>query len=262
MKIEVLGAHCLESANTRLTSLLIDDILALDAGGLTSGLTFEAQRNLRAVLLTHRHFDHVRDVVLVGYYTYLVLDQGVTDTKSVYATSDTLDNLLTDLLNGRTFPDFTQPLPSGKQPLRFYPLEPCKPETIGEYTVLALPVKHSVPTVGYAITSKEGRNLFYTGDTGPGISHCWEHISPDLLITEITATNALEERMISVGHLTPHLLHQELVEFQQAKGYLPRVLVIHLPPELEEQIREEVGQVAVELGADIDLGYEGMTISL
>lgn len=262
MEIQILGAHCLESETTRLTSLLVDDILALDAGGLTSGLTFEAQRNLRAVLLTHRHFDHVRDVVLIGYYTYLVIDQGVTDTKSVYATSDTLDNILTDLLNGRTFPDFTQPLPSGKQPLRFCPLEPCKPETIGEYTVLALPVKHSVPTVGYAITSKEGRTLFYTGDTGPGISDCWENISPDLLITEITATNALEERMISVGHLTPHLLHQELVEFQKIKGYLPRTILIHLAPELEDQIREEVGQVAVELGAVIDLGYEGMTISL
>lgn len=262
MEIQILGAHCLESETTRLTSLLVDDILALDAGGLTSGLTFEAQRNLRAVLLTHQHFDHVRDVVLVGYYTYLVIDQGVTDTKSVYATSDTLDNLLTDLLNGRTFPDFTQPLLSGKQPLRFCPLEPCKPENIGEYTVLALPVKHSVPTVGYAITSKEGRTLFYTGDTGPGISDCWEHISPDLLITEMTGTNALTAKLESVGHFSPRLLKQELVEFQKIKAYLPRTILIHLAPELEDQIREEVGQVAVELGADIDLGYEGMTISL
>ena len=262
MKIKVLGAHCLESANTRLTSLLIDDILALDAGGLTSALTFEDQRKLRAVLLTHRHFDHVRDVALVGYYNALLPGPEWKDPKRAYSTSGTLDNIMADILNGQTFPDFTRPLSSGKVPLQLCPLEPYKPEVIEGYTVMAIPVKHSVPTVGYSVTSPRGRTLFFTGDTGPGIADCWEHVSPDLLITEITGTNALEERMVSVGHLTPNLLHKELSEFKRIKGYIPPVVLVHISPELEDLTREEVQKVAKQLGADIKLGYEGMTLTL
>ena len=65
-----------------------------------------------------------------------------------------------------------------------------------------------------------------------------------------------------MGHLSPQLLRQELVDFKRIKGHFPHTLLIHLAPELEDQIREEVGQVAAELGADITLGYEGMKISL
>ena len=107
MNIELLGAHCLESKTTRLTCLLADGILAIDAGGLTSGLSFSAQRDIRAILLTHQHFDHVRDVALIGYYNSLWIGKGVTDTKTVHSTPAVLDNIMADILNGKTFPDFT-----------------------------------------------------------------------------------------------------------------------------------------------------------
>ncbi len=42
MNIRVLGAHNTESRTTRYMSLLVDGILALDAGGLTSSLSFNA----------------------------------------------------------------------------------------------------------------------------------------------------------------------------------------------------------------------------
>jgi len=47
-------------------SLLVDEELAIDAGSLASGLTFEEQARLSAVLLSHGHYDHVRDVPAVG----------------------------------------------------------------------------------------------------------------------------------------------------------------------------------------------------
>ena len=66
MKVRFLGAHNCETASTKLVSLLVDDILALDAGGLTSSLSIEAQLKLKAVLLTHHHYDHIRDVPALG----------------------------------------------------------------------------------------------------------------------------------------------------------------------------------------------------
>jgi len=66
MNIQVLGAHNCESQNTKCISLLIDDALAIDAGGLTSSLSFETQQKLNAILLTHQHYDHVRDIPMLA----------------------------------------------------------------------------------------------------------------------------------------------------------------------------------------------------
>jgi len=46
------------------------------------------------------------------------------------------------------------------------------------------------------------------------------------------------------------------------KGYLPRVVVVHLGNHSEERIREEVAQMAADLGAEIGVATEGMTLTL
>jgi len=56
MNLRILGAHRSDSEDSRCTSLLIDDTLVLDAGGLTSTMTIPAQLGLKAVLLTHHHY--------------------------------------------------------------------------------------------------------------------------------------------------------------------------------------------------------------
>jgi len=43
---------------------------------------------------------------------------------------------------------------------------------------------------------------------------------------------------------------------------LPRVIVIHIGNPFEQEIKEEVAQVAQALEADISLGYEDMKITL
>ena len=119
-----------------------------------------------------------------------------------------------------------------------------------------------MPAVGYLVTSPQGKNFFYAGETPTGISHCWQHISPQLLIIEVTGPNKLEDWLKGVGHMSAGLLKEELTQFRQLKGYLPRVIVIHIGNVYEQQIKEEVAQVAKELGADISLGYEDMKVTL
>jgi hypothetical protein len=52
LKIRFLGTHNAESKNTRLVSLLIDDIIAIDTGSLVSELTLKEQEKIKAILLT------------------------------------------------------------------------------------------------------------------------------------------------------------------------------------------------------------------
>jgi len=62
--------------------------------------------------------------------------------------------------------------------------------------------------------------------------------------------------------MTPALLKPELMEFRRQKGYLPHVILVHMAPPLETEIREEAAELARELHARIDLGYEGMEIGV
>jgi len=258
VEIQILGAHQLELKGTRLTSLLIDGTLVVDAGGLTCALSLPEQKKIKTVLLTHHHFDHTRDLVtLAANAAYYWQGQVV-----VYALRYTLDIVTTCLLDGKIYANFLE-YPSKEKPtLILEAIEPYSRKTIAGYDVLAVPVRHSVPTVGYQITSSDGKNLFYTSDTTVGISDCWQHISPQLLITEVAGPNKYGDWLKKAGHFCAEFLREELIQFRRLKGYLPRVIVIHIGNPYEQEIKEEVAQVAQELEADISLGYEDMKVTL
>jgi len=256
MNIKVLGAHNCERQNFKMVSLLVDGVLAIDAGALTSSLSLEEQRKIKALLLTHQHYDHVRDVPALAMSLFL----GGAATR-IYSIPAALDVLARHLLNDEIYPDFRQK-PEQNPTLSFTVLKPNKAETIEGYTVLAVPVHHGVPTVGYQVTSGDGKSVFYTGDTGPGLAECWQRVSPQLLIIEVTSSDRFAEWAAGAGHLTPALLKQELESFQKVNGYLPRVVAVHMNPALEEEIAAEIAAVAQALGCSITLGYEGMQISI
>lgn len=257
MEIRVLGAHNLESATTRLTSILIDETLVVDAGGLTCSLSLEEQQKIGSILLTHCHYDHIRDVASIGLaISYF------NKTIKVYSLAGTLEVISDNLLNGVIYPKFHEIRTPDHAPIAFHPLKIHDPVDIDGYQVLAVPVEHSVASVGYQIKSRDGKSVFYSGDAGPGLASCWEHVTPQLLITEVTLPNRMHQHGVSTGHLTPELLAEELALFKKSKGYLPQVVLVHLAPLFEDEIRKEVEQVSRDLGADISLGYEGMKLSL
>jgi len=193
MNVRFLGAHNIESQDTGCICLLIDDILAIDAGALTGNLSIQAQRSLKAVLLTHRHFDHIKDIPVLAMNFY---HSGTSI--NVYSTREVHEALSSHLLNGRVYSTFMEK-PEGNPTVIFTTIEPYHSIEISGYSVLPVPVNHSVTTMGYEITSPEGRVLFYTADTGPGLEECWQHISPHVLVTEVT----LPDRF-SVGGWSPY----------------------------------------------------------
>ena len=256
MNIHILGAHNCTSKDSKCVSLLIDEVLAIDAGGLASSLSFSAQRKLKALLITHHHYDHMGDIPAVAMT--LALQQAAIN---VYSTRTVYDNLSAHLLNGVLYPKFLE-IPADNPTVKFSILEPDKITEIEGYSVSALPVNHPVPTVGYQIAAPDGKTVFYTADTGTGLSGCWKHITPELLIIETTFPDRYERFARETGHLCPGLLEQELTSFQELKGYLPRIVLIHMNPYLEKEIESEIAALNKHLDSSITLAYEGMRIQL
>jgi len=256
MDITILGAHNTESENTRLICLLIDDVLAIDAGALTSSLSFAAHQKLKAILLTHQHYDHIRDIPAIGI-NYQIRDK----TLEIYSTKFVYESLTVHLLNDVIYPNFLEKPPENPT-IKFNILEPGEVISILNYSILPIRVNHSKFTVGFQITAADGKTMFYTSDTGPGLSEVWQQVSPQLLIIETTASNRYEDFALETGHLTPSLLQKELESLRDIQGHLPQVVLVHMNPLEEKKIATEISEVAQKLGASIQLGYEGMRLHI
>jgi len=253
MIIRFLGTHNEESSTTGLSSVLIDDILAIDAGSLVSGLSFAEQEKIKAILLSHGHYDHIRDIPAFAFSNSQRLTR-------VLATEKTLGILISHLLDGLIYPRFASPDSFLKRPV----IEPCRlevlrPQEIEGYRILPLPMNHPLETIGFSITAPDGKNILYFNDTGPGLHEVWRQIDsrPQLLIIDTTYPNRLEQFAWDAGHLCPKMLAGELDAFDKCKGYLPQVVLVHLSPRYEGEIREEVSQTAAELGITIRMAREG-----
>ena len=256
MELRVLGAHNLESKNTRMESHLIDGQLALDAGGLTRSLSFGEQEAIRAVLLSHRHFDHVRDLLPLG----MALRE-VEEAVVVHAIPDTIDFVCRKLLDGSLYPNFLSPDTPHEPSFRLVPVEFYKEFSVLGYTVKAVPVPHAVPAAGYLISSGDV-SLFYTGDAGAGVEAAWEHVCPDVLLSECTYGNDGASSATRAGHLTPQRLENALVAFRDRWSRLPRVIVSHISPPWEPMVRREMVGVEERLGIRIEISSEDMSFAL
>ena len=258
MELTILGAHNCESDKMKLTSLLIDGVIAVDAGGLTSSLSIDDQQRLKAVLITHHHFDHIRDLETLGMNIYMHKPNGL----GVYALQSTLDIISAYMCDGVLYPDFTK-RPSPDNPVfRLKPVEPDEEFVVAGYKITPFPVNHGVPTVGYRITSPDNKSLIFTGDTTRNTIETWQGQSAQLIVTEVTLPNAQEAAARDSRHLTPQMLKGELLDFKKANGYIPPVVTVHMSPHLEDKIKQEIARVADELGTKITCGHEGMRITV
>ena len=251
MRIKFLGAHHEESKNTRLTCFLIDNVLAVDAGTFTSELTFAEQEKIKDILLSHGHYDHIRGV------PSFIFNNLQRSTK-VYASIQTLKILTSHLFDGIIYPKFTEKTPFLKKPpLQVKILKPFSSLKIIKYNILPLPINHIPGSLGFEITSKNGKKIFYSGDTGPGLSALWKHISAEFLIIDVTFPNRLRSLAKGAAHLCPKTLKKELSEFHRIKGYIPQVVLIHLNPKYEDEIKKEIKKVSRELNCFISIACEG-----
>jgi len=251
MILRFLGTHNAESKNTKLVSFLIDDVLAVDAGSLVSELTFAEQKKIRAILLSHGHYDHI------GAIPAFAFNNAQRITK-VFGTAQTLQILSSHLFDGVVYPEFTSDDSYlGRAALQLVELKPFDRQNIEGYEIMAVPVIHPIDAAGFEISSPDGKRIFYTGDTGPGISTVWKNISPELIIADVSLPNRLSNLARDAGHLCPQTLAEELIEFRRLKGYLPRIVIIHLSPQFELEIVEETKRIVTNLRISLSVAHEG-----
>jgi ribonuclease BN (tRNA processing enzyme) len=239
MKFRVLGCSGGSIKDRFLSCYLLNDEIALDAGGLTGPLTLEEQLAVRHVIVTHTHMDHNCGLPFYVDNVFGKLDEPVL----VYGTKHVIDSLAAHMFNDELWPDFTK-LPTADAPtMRFVNIEPDEPFSISGLRFTPIPVDHLTPTVGFLIEDNGGA-IIYTSDTGP-TERVWEVASSvkelKCLITEASFSNDDDELARVSGHMTPRILAGEL---KKVRRDVPvPILVTHVKPghrlRIEEELRAE-----------------------
>jgi cAMP phosphodiesterase len=242
VKLQVLGCHGGELPSCRTTCFLVDDVLSLDAGALTSSLSLEQLCKVDDILVGHSHFDHVKDLPLMADLIIGRRDKPVT----IHASRECARALREYMFNNALWPDFTR-IPTRKEPvLRIKAFRAGSTFQVGPYTVQSIPVHHPVESCGFVIT--RGRtSLAMSGDTGP-TDKLWKVLNqtPTLkaLLVETSFPNALQQLADVSGHLTPQTLRSELDKFERNGS---SVLVYHLKPAFIQPLKRELAELPVEV---------------
>ena len=248
MNIRVLGCHGSGQlitgpqgpAECGTCGFLLNGTVLLDAGTVGSRLYLDEQRRIQAVLLTHLHFDHIRDLPtladnLIGEIDAPVMVAGIPEV---------LKGLESHIFNGEVYPDFFR-IPDERTPvLRALPLHAGRETIVGGLRVTPIHVNHVVPTVGYVI-EEPGTTVLFSGDTGE-TDAIWDAAARLPLLKAVFIETSFPDDMLELArvskHLTPALVAKELQKLSRPD--IP-VYVYHMKPRFESRIRAELQRLDI-----------------
>jgi ribonuclease BN (tRNA processing enzyme) len=255
MKIKVIGCSGADLPSHNTSAFLLNDEILFDAGSLGNVLDEKAQLKIKNIFITHAHLDHLQSIpFLADHITVRKLNNRV----NIFSISPVLKTMKTHLFNSSLWPDFTTIPYQDDGILHLIELKPDESLVISNVTVIPFKVNHTVPAVGYFVEDKRKRNFFYTGDTGPTYK-TWQKLKNQkihCLIIDVSFPNNMEDVATVSGHLTPHLLEEELRQIKPLPEY---VYVTHCKPQYLRPIREELRRLRIK---NLKLLRDGDTISL
>jgi len=208
MKLRVLGCYGGNIPGHGMTSLLVNDAVALDAGWVSGALSLKEQVRVKDILISHSHLDHTCTLPFL-------IDNNFSApgfSLRIYAIPEVIASMRNHLFNNLTWPDFTC-LPNDLTPvLKLVEITPEEPFVINGLTVRAVHVSHIVPTTGFIVEDKQGA-IAFSSDTGP-TDRFWELVNTvkhlRAVITETSFPNEFQDLANISGHLTPTTLDVEL----------------------------------------------------
>lgn len=213
MKLKVLGCFGGNIPGHGMTSLLLNDSVALDAGWVSGALSLRDQEKVKDIFISHSHLDHTCTLPFL-------IDNNFSApgfSLRIYAIPEVVASMKNHLFNNQTWPDFTS-LPNDLTPvLKLVEVRPEEPVLVNGLTIRPVLVSHIVPTTGFIVEDKKCA-IAFSSDTGP-THRFWEMVNGvknlKAVITETSFPNELQDLAQISGHLTPATLDVELDKLER-----------------------------------------------
>ncbi len=237
MKVRVLGCSGAIARDCRTTSFLMDSDVLIDAGTGVGDLTLEEMRTIDHVFLTHSHLDHIAALPLM---VDAIASQRTTPIQ-IHALAGTIAALKTHVFNNVIWPDFSR-IPSEASPfISFHELAVGQTVQIGGKSIEALPAVHTVPAVGYSVSSG-GACWVFTGDTerNPAFWQQLNQMDVAMLVIETAFSNREKDLAKRSLHLSPIALADELGCISPERQF--PIYITHTKPSETVLIMAEIEQ--------------------
>jgi ribonuclease BN (tRNA processing enzyme) len=249
MRIEILGCSGSVMQGFNTTSILINGRILIDVGSAASVLPETAFSEIRAVLITHTHIDHIKELPFL-------VDALISQKKPglrVLGSDSTITSLKEHIFNWLIWPDIEK-LDIEKE---FMNLERLPRDwfEIDGLRVKAFQVEHIKGSVGYVL-HEDGKYVLFTGDAGysQGLFDFIRELGPELKACFIEASfpNRMEKMAAASRHLTPEIIRKNL---DGALSPSTRVIVYHIKPKFMDEVIAELpaGYEYIRGGEVIDL---------
>jgi ribonuclease BN (tRNA processing enzyme) len=238
MKIELLPSTFesggVASLRQHYASFVVNDRVAIDAGSLAQAASIEQRANIRDVIITHPHLDHIAGLPLFVDDLFSELTAPVC----VHATRSTIDALETHIFNWTIYPRFSELKNDFGTVLEYSQFEADKKFKIGDLEFAALAVNHQIPTVGL-IVSDGASVVAFTSDTAE-TDDFWNAVNAlprvSALFVECAFPTRLAKLAAAAHHHTPQTLRRELDKFSHDAP----VFAINLKPMFRDEIVAEL----------------------
>ncbi|HEY5884187.1 MAG TPA: 3',5'-cyclic-nucleotide phosphodiesterase [Pyrinomonadaceae bacterium] len=249
MKIQLLPSTFDEQGHAtleqRLTCFLIDETVAIDAGSIALALSAEQRDNVRDIIITHPHMDHIASLPIFIDDLYSILQRPIR----VYATQVVIDLLERDIFNWNVYPRFSE-LKNDFGPVMEYVAVPEGVEfDVAHLKVTVVPVNHIVPTVGLLVSDGLS-TVAFSSDTAE-TQEFWNLVNAaphvDALLIETSFPNSMAELAEVSRHFTPASLQRELGKLNH-NGL--DILAVHIKPAYRDMIISELKALQIS-GLDI-----------
>ena len=223
-----------------LTTFLVNDTIAIDAGSLGFALTGEQLARVEHVVLTHAHMDHTASLPIAIDAAFKYLSKPMR----VYATAPTRNAVKEHLFNDEVWVDFSRFKITGTELpcMEWIEMPPRKTITLDGVRLTSIPVNHPVPTVGI-IVETEAASIVITSDTWK-TDEIWAEASKlanlKAVFVECSFPDELEKLAKESGHLTPRLVAEETAKL----GRRVPIYCVHLKPSMRDILQQELSPYA------------------
>lgn len=238
------------SARQHLTCFLINESVAIDAGSLAMAVNGNERSQIKDIVLTHAHLDHIAGLPLFIDDQFSELEGPIR----IHAASEVIEVLERDVFNWSVYPRFSELRNSIGPVMEYREIEPNAAFSVGDLTLRAISVNHKVPCSGF-IVSDNSSSIAITGDTA-GMDGFWPSVEgiDDLaaLLIECAFPNRLSELAAMSYHLTAESLRTELEKFSNLNC---PIYAINIKPAYREEVVAEIAALDIADLAVLEVGH-------
>jgi ribonuclease BN (tRNA processing enzyme) len=245
MKIQMLpstiDSNGRASLRQHLLSIVVDDRVAIDAGCLALACSDVQRDQVRDIVLTHTHLDHIAGLPMFIDDLFSAL----TEPLRIHATHEMVEILERDVFNWAIYPRFSELSNDHGPVVEYCEFERGASFQVAHLRVRSVAVNHKVSASGYIVSDGDG-HVVITGDTAE-TDEIWE-IANELtnikaVLVECAFPDELGELAHVSNHLTPGRLATELAKLS-SRNY--PVHVINIKPTYRQRVIDQITSLGLQ----------------